>query len=340
MEDRFAGVSWDPSRPVIGVVIVNYNGGKFIDDCLESLLETDYQKTLVFMVDNASTDGSVEHVERNYPWVHVIRNSRNYLFARGANIGIRKALEEKVDYLFLLNPDVTVTPNCISRLAHFLDVAPDVGACQPKLLFRDKPDYIQSCGCRCSLSGRGWDYRMGEKDRPDLPAVEEVLGVTGGALFVRSTAWASTTGFWEPFGMYYEDIDFSIRLRIEGFNLACLNSAVAYHVFSGIVMQASSSKKYFFTERNCFWVVLRNFPVKKIFKSYLNSVPISLAMAGLNILKGRCVLGGCGLLGLVIGIFSLAVCLPFLLIAQLSKKRKYPFWNFIDETKILPPPPH
>ena len=328
-----------PSNRLVSIVIVNYNGLAFLDDCLTSIAHSDHKNLTVFLVDNASTDTSMHYVETHYPDVTIIRNENNCLFAKGANIGVRCALEKNPDYIFLLNPDVTLSSPCISTLVSFLDAHPDVTACQPKLLFKENPEYIQSCGIRCALSGRAWDHRMGEKDGPHLPPYEEVLGVTGGAMFLRSTSWSQSDGFCERFGMYYEDVDLCLRLRKKGGSFYCVNKAHAYHVFSGIVGTGKNTRKYFYTERNCYWVVLRNYPLSKVFKSYLLSIPASLGMCFFNMVNGRLAHSWFCILGVAIGGVSFVLYFPRVLLQAFSPSEKAPFQGVIDEDRILPPRP-
>ncbi|MCF8039392.1 MAG: glycosyltransferase family 2 protein, partial [Desulfohalobiaceae bacterium] len=321
------------------VVIVNYNGIDYIENCLRSIQKSTYPRLKIIVVDNASLDGSREHILQYFPDIYVIQNKYNLFFAKAANIGMDFAINAGADYLFLLNPDITLSSNCISHLTRFLEQHPEAAACQPKLLFENHREIIQSCGCRCSLSGNGWDHRMGEKDRASLPVFEEILGVTGGALFTKAKIWKSSQGFCQRFGMYYEDIDFCLRLRAQGFRFYCLNSAQAYHVLSGIIIQSGAALKYFFTVKNSFWVVLRNFPFHKILKSYIFSLPAYVGMLGYNLSKGRFLRSWYIGYGLVFGCVSFWIFIPRLIreVLMMSKNKVQVFEEFVDEDRICPP---
>ena len=323
--------------PHVGVVIVNYNGLQFIDNCLRSLCRSSHTNWRAVVVDNDSTDGSAEYIARTYPWVELIRNKKNKLFARGANQGSSRLLKAEVDYIFLLNPDASLSVHCLEQLVNFLEQTPQAAGCQPKLLFTDKPDQIQSCGCRCSLSGRAWDHRRNEHNRSDLPEVEEVLGITGGAMMIRASVWLEAKGFCEPFGMYFEDVDLCLRLRNKGFSFFSVNTTHAFHVYSGIIKSEGMGRKYYFTERNCYWVVLRNYPTFKVLKSVSFSIPLALGMSINNLLNKRWKESVYGLVGILIGLSSFAAYLPVLAVRGFSSN---PFfgWKFVDEQHVLPPP--
>jgi len=178
---------------------------------------------------------------------------------------------------------------------------------------------------------------MGEFDSACLPSFEEVPGASGGALFLRASIFSQGIHFCEAFGMYYEDVDFCLRLRQKGYTFYSVNTAIAYHVFSGVLKQNGSAKKYYFTERNCYWVVLRNFPFPGVLKSYLFSVPVTLAMVCGNAVKGHFPQSCFGLAGIVIGLLSLAVYFPWLFVKGFSSSRRKVFKAFVDQDRILPP---
>src|SRR5262245_19618889 len=121
----------ETNSPLVYIVILNYNGKRWLEPCLRSLLSTNYGNFKVVLVDNASIDGSVGLVKNLYPQVEIIINPSNYGFSEGNNIGIRKALSEDASYLVLLNPDTRVEPNWLASIVDVGESEPTVGILGP-----------------------------------------------------------------------------------------------------------------------------------------------------------------------------------------------------------------
>lgn len=128
--------------PFVSVVVLNYNGLRFLDDCLGSLAQLDYpnDRYEVVLVDNVSQDNSAEIVKDRYPWVRIVRNSRNLGFAGGNNVAMR---ETSADYVVLLNNDTSVDRQWLAKLVEAADRDPKIGICTSKLLFKHRRVRIQ-----------------------------------------------------------------------------------------------------------------------------------------------------------------------------------------------------
>ncbi len=323
-------------NPSVTVIILNYNGRAFLAPCLDSLLRSTHHALRILVVDNGSTDGSLDLVRSDYPTVETLDNGRNLYFCKGNNRGIEHALGQAPDYLFVLNNDTTVAPDCVERLVAFMERTPTAGACQPLLLFMERPDLINSAGCRCTLSGKTWDDKFMRPRTEASPA--QVLGVTGGAMFVRPAALARTGGFCEAFTMYSEDVDLSLRLRSAGWDLYLVPEALVWHKFGASAETRIPLRKIFFCERNSYWVVLRNFPPFQILRSFALCAPFRLLIAAWQAVHGRFGYAACILLGLGIGLASFPVLFPLRLLKPGRTRATCPFWRYMDDRHLVPPP--
>lgn len=219
--------------PSVAVVIVTWNSKTVVADCLSSLQRQTFGEVAVMVVDNASSDGTVELIRRDFPQVMVLRNPQNVGFARANNQGI--ALTQG-DYVLTLNPDVELEPTFLERLVKFAQAHPQGGAYCGKLLKRQPeqgPGVIDSTGVRITRSRRVLDRGEGEIDAGRYETVEQVFGVTGAAALYRRAALheAVVDGqyFDEFFFAYKEDVDLAWRLRLLGWEAWYVPMAVGYH---------------------------------------------------------------------------------------------------------------
>lgn len=329
--------------PLIYIIILNYKGRRYIQDCLASIYSNGYSNLKVLFVDNASADGSVEYVRDTFPQAEIIANSENLYFCKGNNIGMRQALSAGADYLFVLNNDTALAPGYLKRLSAFMEAHPEAGGCQPLLRFMDEPGLVNSSGCRCSLSGKTWDRDFRKPCTEGLREPLRVLGITGGAMLLRAEAVRGTGMFCEWFSMYSEDVDLSLRLRIQGWELYCVPDAVVFHKFGASVKKHAPLRKIFYCERNSYWVVLRNFPLVKILKSYALCVPFRAATAAYVLLRGKTGYAACILAGLGVGLVSFVCLFPWRLVSagqrNARRVKTCGFWELMDERQLIPPRP-
>lgn len=237
----------------ISVVIVNWNTAKLTLDLLESLSdELDFLKDEIIIVDNASSDDSVEQIRQKYPQVRIIQNESNLGFAKATNIGLANA---QGDFIANVNSDIKVLPGCFKNLLDFMEQNPDAGICAPKVY---NPDMSYQFTCRKNSST--WDgiveliglhsvlYRIrmfsGEYeylDKISSPFRAQILG--GCFWFMRKKMVEEIGGLDEAFYFYGEDRDYCIRCKKAGWKLYYLPSAHIIHY--GGASSAIVPKKYF-----------------------------------------------------------------------------------------------
>ena len=209
------------SSPRISVIIVNYNGKELLQKCLESLFKIDYNNFEVILVDNNSTDGSMEFVIKNHPNVIVVKLDSNKGFAEPNNIGAKIA---KGEYLLFLNNDTITTTNFISEMIKVLEKDEKIAICQSLLL---KPDgNIDSSGDFIDKMGIVYN----SKTKTD--EIREISSARGACMLMRKKIFDKLTGFDEKFFATFEDVDLGWRTWIAGYKVMLIPSSVVYHVGS------------------------------------------------------------------------------------------------------------
>lgn len=235
--------------PQASVIIVNYNGQQYLQQCLTSLLRderTDYE---IILVDNASTDGSAAFVEQAFPQVRVIRNEANLGFGQGSNVGARQA---RGRYLAFLNPDTVAEPGWLQALIAALEADPQAGLATSKILLLADPQRINTCGNEVHFTGLTLCRGIG-LDRSAFADLEEVSAVSGAAFVIRRELFEALGGFDQTFFLYMEETDLSWRARLAGYRCICVPASVVFHDYA----LRFGPKKTFYQERNRYLMLLK-----------------------------------------------------------------------------------
>lgn len=248
---------------LVSVIILNWNGERYLRQCLDSVLAQDYDPLDIIVVDNASGDASVEIVKTDYPAVLLIENPLNTGFAAGNNIGIRHA---KGDYIVIFNNDAEMERNCISEMVRAIEKDKRYGACATKICLKFDEGLLDAAGiavCPDGLSiGRG---RLEPGDRYDRE--EEVFFASGCCMMCRKEMLEDTRVggdyFDAQFFMYADDTDLGWRARLRGWKTIYTPNARVFHMHSAS-SESYSPLKAFLVERNRIWVQLKYFPVRTI----------------------------------------------------------------------------
>ncbi|MBI4457343.1 glycosyltransferase family 2 protein [Candidatus Uhrbacteria bacterium] len=241
----------------VAVIIVSYNADRFIADCFGSLGRANHEgidlQTIV--IDNASKDGTVERIRREYPWATVVANPNNDGFAGGNNIGMRLAFEHGADYVYLLNHDTEVTPGFLIEAVRAMEADPAIGAAQSLLLLSPEKEKVNSTGNALHFLGLGYcmDYRR-PASAVDCQSVREIAYASGAGVIYRVAALRQVGLFDEDFFMYHEDLDLCWRMRLAGWKNVIAPRSVVYHKYEF----SKSIAKYYFMERNRYIVLLKN----------------------------------------------------------------------------------
>jgi GT2 family glycosyltransferase len=222
--------------PRVAVVIVSYEGRDALLACLESLRRHAPTPTEIVVVDNASTDGSVDAVRAAHPGARVIANADNLGFARACNQGWRAS---RAPYVLFLNPDAEVTPNAVEALARLLEDRHDVGAAGPRTRGADGTIQVSTGPDLTPLAERRQRrlvLGVARREPEALAEAERVHGrqhepdwVSGSCLAVRRAALETVSGFDEGFFLYEEDADLCRRLRQAGWRILFTPAAEVHH---------------------------------------------------------------------------------------------------------------
>jgi len=250
----------------LSVIIVNWNGKEFLKTCLNSLQTQTFRDFKVILVDNGSSDSSVEFVRENFPEVEINALDKNYGFAKGNNIGIVETLKDKdVKYIALLNNDTKVDKNWLQELVKVAGSDEKIGFCQPKILFLDNPRIIEEVGLGIERNGSVYQVGRQEENNGQYEHTVEVFGVSACATLCRTEMLAQIGLFDEDFFAYYEDVDLTTRARLAGWKCMYIPEAVVYHKHSGTSIKDSPFKMYFGT-RNKYYYIIKNLPTDIVLK--------------------------------------------------------------------------
>lgn len=272
------------------IVILNYNGRQVLPTFLPSVLQ--YSKFERWVIDNASTDDSVDFLEKTYPQVPVISLPSNFGYAGGYNWGLEE-LRGVYEYFILLNSDVEVTPDWDENLITWLDQNPDYVAIQPKIIsWQDKKcfDYAGAGGgylddlgypyCR----GRIWDTI--EQDKGQYNNSVEVDWASGACMAIRATDFYEQGGFDAHFFAHMEEIDLCWRLRRSGKKIGYLGSVTVFHQ-GGATLDRSSPNKLYLNIRNNLSMIYKNVSRARFFGIILVKGVLETAAAMGYLVSGK-----------------------------------------------------
>lgn len=246
----------EAKNPLVSVIIVNWNGGKVLKQCLTALSDQVFQDFEIVVVDNGSTDGSVEGLEINYPGVQVKRLNQNRGFAAANNLGV---LSAKGRWIALLNNDAFPSPGWLEALVLATEKNPDFtffASCQ---IMSPKNGVVDGMGDVYHVSGMAWRRGHGRPLHNTRTGPEEVFGPCAAAALYRRDVFFEVGGFDEDYFCYHEDVDLAFRLRLRGNRCLYLPEAVVEHVGSSS-QGARSDFVIYHSHRNLCWSFLKNMP--------------------------------------------------------------------------------
>jgi hypothetical protein len=253
--------------PRIAVVILNWNGRKFLEQFLPFLVQYSKDEAEIIVADNASKDDSIPFLEKNYPAIRIIRNHANEGFAKGYNLALKQV---DADYYVLLNSDIEVTPNWIMPVITMMEKDPMIAACQPKIrsfFERSKFEYAGAAGGFIDRYGypfcRGRMFQSLEEDHGQYDDATEIFWATGACMFVRADLFHKTGGLDEDFFAHMEEIDYCWRLQNLGYKIMYCPDSLVYHIGGGTLPKISWRKTYF-NFRNNFYLLYKNLPDKHV----------------------------------------------------------------------------
>ena len=234
----------EQKKPLVSIIILNYNAGDLLINCVNSVFKSNYKNFEVIVVDNVSTDDSHKKCKERFEKIQLIENSENFGYCEGNNIGIRKA---KGEFIVILNPDTIVEPDWLDEFLEAYSKFGD-GLYQPKILSLYEKDVLQSTGNMMHLFGFGFARDKGSIDKKQFEKIEKIGYASGTCLFTSSKV-LSKIGLLDPFlFLYHDDLDLGWRAAQIGINSYFVPNTAIYHVESYSLKW--SKKKFYWLERN------------------------------------------------------------------------------------------
>jgi len=197
------------NAPKVSIIVLNYNGKRFLDDCFQSLAKVDYPNFEVVMVDNESMDESVPYVSKNYKWVRVFRSGSNNGFAFGNNVGIKNTDGE---YIFLLNNDTVCTPDFLNKVVQVAESDPEVGI-------------VGAVPIQLNL-----DISQSKIVVPWEKDADRVASVAGAVMLIKRDILRDIGLLDETYFLYWEDTEFCWRANLLGYKIMVANKSIVFHI--------------------------------------------------------------------------------------------------------------
>lgn len=275
----------------VAIVILNWNGVHFMERFLPVLIErTPADKASIIIADNASTDGSLDFLKRNYPQLQVLLFDRNYGFTGGYNRALRQI---DTQYYVLLNSDVEVCEGWLDALVDAMDANPQMGACMPKIVSWTKPEVFEYAGaCGGFIDRYGFPFCRGrilskiEKDTGQYDNPMPIFWASGACLMVRSSVYHALGGLDNAFFAHMEEIDFCWRVQLNGMQVWSVPGSCVRHVGGG-TLPNNSPRKLFFNYRNNLYMLYKNLPDRKIVPILAVRLVIDWLSAAAYLVQGK-----------------------------------------------------
>lgn len=263
--------------PHIAIAILNFNGRKYLEAYLPSVMASTYANKSVWVIDNQSTDDSLAFLAAHYPEIKLVVNSGNIGFAAGYNHGLQQVT---ADYYLLLNSDVEVTPGFVEPVIELMEKDPSIAFAQPKirgLRNRELFEYAGAAGGIMDALGypfcRGRVLEKVEKDQGQYNDTRPVFWASGACMFARASVYHQLRGMYEFYYMHNEEIDLCWRAQNRGFKIYVCPSSVVYHLGGGS-LESSNPRKTFLNFRNNLVMNTRNMPFDRL----LWVIPLRMAL--------------------------------------------------------------
>jgi len=239
--------------PLVSIIILNYNAGKLLLDCVESILKSDFKNYEIIVVDNNSKDKSHLICKEKFEEIKLIENSQNFGFCEGNNIGAKNA---KGEFIIIINPDTTVTPNWINEFLKANKENGD-GIYQPKIISLEDKKTILSTGNMIHLFGFGFARDKGNLKTKKVENVEKITYSSGTCIFTTKKLFEKIGMFDSFLFLYHDDLDLSWRASMQKIDSFYVPTITVYHKESYNFQW--SSKKFYWLERNRKYCILTHY---------------------------------------------------------------------------------
>ena len=243
-------------QPKVSIIVLNWNGKQYLETCLSSLEKQTCKSIEIILVDNGSSDGSIEFVRNRFPGVVILRHDTNLGFAEGVNSGIRIS---KGGFIATINNDAEANEKWIESLVRVMESDKGIGCCASKMLRYYEREIIDSAGINVYQNGNAYDRGRDETDTGQYDVQEEIFGACAGGALYRRKMLDEIGLFDKDYFAYLEDVDISFRMHLFGWKCIFVPDAMVYHIHSATSKQASPFK-LFYLERNKLWNMWKYYP--------------------------------------------------------------------------------
>lgn len=233
--------------PNVSIIILNYNRKDDTLECLRSVYGIVYPDYEVVVVDNASTDGSVDAIKRSFPRVEIIQNTKNLGFAEGNNIAIERAIRSGSRYVMLMNNDAVVDPGSLGALVEAAEKDVLIGAAGPAVFYFDRRDEVWSAGGTFDLNTGVWRKKEDAMLQTD-PYNADAL--SGCGLLLRLSVIEKCGTFDARFYLYGEDVDLCFRMKECGYKIICVPQSRVWHKVGQTIGGSDTPEYLYYTVRN------------------------------------------------------------------------------------------
>lgn len=241
--------------PDVSIVIVTWNGRQYLDACLRAVAAQEDVVAETILVDNASSDGTVEFVRELFPWVRIVALPGNAGFAGGNNAGVREARGRIVAFL---NNDTVADPGWLRALVGGLDPAAGFALATSRVVYMHDPSVVDSAGDGMLRAGGAFKRHHGGPSSA-VATSQEVFGMCGAACAISRAAWDELGGFDESFFVSHEDVDLSYRARLLGYRCRYVAESIVRH-HGSVTIGRASRLAVFHGQRNLEWAYVKNTP--------------------------------------------------------------------------------
>ena len=266
--------------PLVSVVILNYNAGKLLLNCIESLSNLTYPNVELIVVDNVSTDNSQNECKEKFPKIKLIQNEKNTGYCGGNNVGIKNASGE---FVIILNPDTVVEPDLIDVFMKAYNIHGE-GLYQPKISSLEDKTILQSTGNMIHIFGFGFARDKGNQEKYKIDEITKVGYAAGTCLFASKETFLKLKMFDEFLFLYHDDLDIGWRAAQRGINSYIVPHTTIYHAESYSLKW--SEKKFFWLERNRKFCLLTHYSKSTYKKMWLSLLIVDILVWIFYISKG------------------------------------------------------
>lgn len=244
------------------VIIPNWNGVDLLKDCLLSLQNQSFKDFEIILVDNNSTDKSLEYVSKNFPKIKIKKLNKNYGFAKAINEGVKVS---DAGYVIFINNDTQANKDFIKKLIDCANAHPEVISVNSKLLNFYNKKIIDGVGILINEVGQARSIGWQEIDKGQFNKEKYIFGATGGASLFKRLEFLKLGGFDENYFMYSEEVDFAFRAQFQGFKSIYCPKAIVYHKHKATAKKFPQKIEYW-QFRNMTLTIIKDFPAKLLFK--------------------------------------------------------------------------